>query len=141
MAISASSEHRELVLTSTRATLHDAIAGLLNSVIAHCLPAQSYAGHTTPGCDRSTSVAAQATSLHTALSQLIDEMIQTMDDEEGGISGVELQGVMTGPDRCTIWAQACLDAPASYTPLNLTGLTIEQTPGEVSITATLRIGE
>jgi hypothetical protein len=142
MAISASSEHRDVVLTSTRTNLHDAIGGLLSAIIAHCLPARSDASRVTQsGCDRSTSVAAQATNLHTALSQLIDELTRTIDDEEGGISGVDLHGVMLGPDRCTIWGQACLDTPTPYLRPSLTSLTIEQSPGAISITVTLRTGE
>ena len=81
---------------------------------------------------------AQATSLHDALSELIADLIETIDLEQGGIGGVEVHGVMTGPDRCTIWGQACLDAPTPVVRLALDSMVIDQAPGAVSIGVTLR---
>ena len=141
MAIVPSNEHDELVLTSTRANVQDAMSGLLNGMIASSLP--SGTASPPPGvstCDRTTSVTAQATSLHGALSELIDELLDAIDSHEGGIRGVELHGVMTGPDHCTIWGQACLDEPAPYRRLEATALIIDQNAANVSITVTLRAG-
>ena len=81
---------------------------------------------------------AQAAGLEDALRELIAHLLDAIDLEQGGIGGVEIQGVMTGPDRCTIWGQACLDAPTPVTPLALHTLTVDHAPGAVSIVATLR---
>jgi hypothetical protein len=91
-------------------------------------------------CDRSTSVAAQATDLREALSGLIEHLLEVIATSGGGIAGVEIHGVMAGRDRCTIWGQACLDEPGPYRPLELTAVAVDQSPGETTISATLRAG-
>ena len=141
MAISTSSEHGELVLTSTRANIQEAITGLLNGIVAHSLPTRTESPPTGPHtCDRTTSVAAQATNLHAAVSELVDGLLEAIEIHDGGIRGVELHGVMTGRNRCTIWGQACLGEPGSYRSFQLLGIDIEEASGETSITVTLRSG-
>jgi hypothetical protein len=141
MAIPASIECGELVLTSTQTNLDAAITGLLNGIVAHSLPAGMVLAPPGPqSCDQTVSVTAHATSLHAALTDMIDGLLDVIETHDGGIRGVDLHGVMTARDRCTIWGQACLDEPNPYRRLEAEALDIVQAPGEISITVTLRTG-
>ena len=133
-AMPTSSEHQDLVLTSTRPNLQDALAGLLNSLVAHCLPVRP------SRCDRTTSVIAQEPDLHTALTALLANVLDTIASHEGGIGAIGVQGVLVAADRCSLWTLACLEEPAPYRTLELVDLKIAQEPGSVSLTATFRTG-
>jgi hypothetical protein len=140
MAIPDSSNRGDVVLTSAGPKLDDAIAGLLNAIIAESLPAMANdrdAGESLSG--RSTSVSAQAADTVAALTDLIESLLEAVDLHQGAIRGFELDGVMTGPDRCTIWGQARLAEASGVHAVSLTGLTLINEPGAVKIEATLRV--
>lgn len=139
MAIPASSEQGELILTSTHARLDDAIAGLLNAIIA-----ESLLGNASPGdaaCDRSASITAQARTTQSALTDLVNALLEAIEVHEGGLRRFELHGVMTGPDRCTIWGQACVEDPAPFCSLLLNSVTLDNARGTFEIATRLRLAD
>lgn len=127
------------MLTSIQANAEDAIAGLLNSIIAESLPSRTNNGDQTAcGCDRSTGISAQAGWIEPALTEVVETLLEAIDLHEGGIRWFDLGGLMTGPDRCTIWGQACVEHPARYQSLVLDALVVRERPGQVEIITTLR---
>ena len=76
--------------------------------------------------------------MRAALTELIDGLLETMAMFEGAIHAFDLHGVMTGPDRCTIWGQACIGTAGAVRRMELTDLAVEQAPGGVTISTVFR---